>query len=104
MTATERDALVRALSYKLGGGQRWLDGVYAMSHAAMLAESIPRIDPGLMVRLLEEHLMGMIRDTMELGVMDMETLEMMTESNEHFERWRAADNGALDVRIMALFQ
>lgn len=104
MTGAEHDALVRALSYKLGGGQRWLDGVYAMSHAALLATSIPRIDASLMVRLLEEHLIGMIKHTMELGIMDLETLEMMTENNEHFERWRAAEGGALDVRVMALFE
>ena len=34
---------------------------------------------------------------------DARTLEWMTETNADFERWRMADGGALDARIVALF-
>ncbi len=103
-TINERDALADALSHKLNGGQRWLNGIYALSHGAMLARNVPRIDSALMIRLLADNLMRMIERAIKLGTANYDTLERMTESNEHFERWRAADNGALDLRIMALFR
>lgn len=103
LAGEEREALVDALSYRLGGGHRWINAVYAMSHAAMLAKDVLRIDSRLMIRLFEEHLLRTIQHAVELGGIDNETLEMMTETNQYFEQWRAADDGELDARIMALF-
>ena len=104
LTTDERAALVDALSYNLTGSL-WINGIYALSHAAMLTMNVPRadFDSAWMIKSLEKRLVGMIKRALELGMTDNETLEMMTESNEHFAQWRAADNGALDVRIMALF-
>lgn len=103
LAGAERAALVDALSIWLHGGQRWLDSVYAMSHAAMLARDAPHVDSAYMRSLFAQQLLRMITHGRELGVVDNETLEMMTETNQYFEQWRAADAGALDARIMALF-
>ena len=102
LDAGERDALVDALSANLGGGERWLAGIYALSHAAMLTQDIAGIDAGWLLKSLENIAAGMIERALKLGNADNETLEMMTETSAHFERWRAASDGALDARIMAL--
>ena len=96
-------ALVAALSFNLGGGQRWIDGVNAMAHAVVLAPAVPRIDAERMRLQLEARLVAMIGHARDAGAIDNETLEMMTETNPHFEQWRNARNGALDRQIMALF-
>jgi hypothetical protein len=104
MAAGERAALLDALSTNLNGGTRWLDGVYAVSRAAALAKNIAGIDTAWMVKSLENVAVGMIERALKAGNADNETLEMMTETSAHFERWRAADAGALDARIMALIK
>jgi glycosyltransferase involved in cell wall biosynthesis len=104
MNADERESLVNALSYALGGGPRWLNGVYALSRAAMLAAQVPGVDSAWMVKSLESILLSMIERALESGAADNETLEMMTETNEHFERWRLGDGGALDAKIVALIR
>ncbi len=102
MPPTEQAALVDALSCLIGGGQHWVEAVYAISHAAMLAHQVPRIEPGYLVAQLRLHLLRMIRHVIRLKSIDFETLEMMTEVNAHFETWRRADGGALDRDIMAI--
>ncbi len=102
MPPAEREALVDALSYRLEGGRRWVDGVCAMSHAVMLARSVAHIDAALMIRLLEGHFVRMLEHAISTDGIDNETLEMMTETNEHFERWRMENGGALDQRIITL--
>lgn len=104
MAAGERAALLDALSTNLSGGSRWLEGVYAVSHAAMLAKDIAGIDTAWLIKALENMAISMIERALKLGNADNATLEMMTETSEHFERWRAADGGALDARIMALIR
>ena len=104
MSAGERAALLDALSTNLSGGPRWLDGVYAVSHAAMLAKDIAGIDTAWLVKALENMAVSMIERALKLGNADNETLEMMIETSAHFERWRAANAGALDARIMALIK
>ncbi len=104
LAANERNALVDALSTNLSGGSRWLDGIYALSHAAMLAKDVADIDSAWLIKSLEDVVVSMIERALKLGNADNETLEMMTETNEHFERWRSANDGALDARIMALFR
>ena len=47
--------------------------------------------------------MRLIKDELGRGRVNFETLEAMVEEDAAFEQWRAADNGALDMRIMALF-
>lgn len=102
MAAGERAALLDALSTNLHGGSRWLDGVYALAHAAMLAKGVPGIDAAWLMKSLENVTVGMIERALKAGNADNDTLELMTETSVHFERWRAADAGALDARIMAL--
>ncbi|MCX7138958.1 MAG: glycosyltransferase family 2 protein [Proteobacteria bacterium] len=104
MSAGERAALLDALSTNLSGGPRWLDGVYAVSHAAMLAKDIAGIDTAWLIKALENMVVSMIERALKLGNADNETLEMMIETSAHFERWRAANAGALDARIMALIK
>jgi glycosyltransferase involved in cell wall biosynthesis len=103
LDADERDALVDALSRNLTSGPRWLNGIYALSHARMLVPDARRIDAATMINLLENNLMRLIDRGIRRGAADNKTLEMMTETSEHFEKWRAADNGAIDARIMALW-
>lgn len=98
----ERDALVDAYSCVLSGGPRWINSIFALSRAAMLAKDVPGIGHVWMVELLENHLLKMIERAINHGEENNETLEMMTETSEHFAQWRAADDGALDKRIMAL--
>jgi len=43
----------------------------------------------------------MIEFVVQKNVMDYETLEMMTDTNAHFEAWRMAAGGVLDREIMA---
>lgn len=100
--AAEQAALVSALSVNLGGGQRWIDGACALAHAAELAGTVAGVDAGALRRLLAENFLRMLKHALAHGLVDNEVLEMMTESNAHFERWRRADGGALDVEIMAL--
>jgi glycosyltransferase involved in cell wall biosynthesis len=100
---SERIALVNAIAGGFATLQLWRDELFALSRAALAAKGIPGIDSALMVRLLSEHAMRMIKDAVKRGVVDFDTLEAMTEANPDFERWRAADNGTLDVSIMALF-
>ena len=102
LSADERAALIDTLSTNLSGGTRWLDGVYALSHAAMLAQDVPGIDSAWLIKSLENVTVSMIERALKAGNADNETLEMMTETSPHFERWRAIDGGALDARIMAL--
>lgn len=95
------------MQYHDGGGdittQQWRDEIFALSHAALVADAIPAIDCALMVHLLSEHAMRLIEDALKRAAVDFAALEMMTETNSYFEQWRAAGNGVLDKRIMALF-
>jgi glycosyltransferase involved in cell wall biosynthesis len=104
LAANERDALVDALSNNLSGGPRWLDGIYAVSHAVTLAKDVTGIDAAWLIKSLETVVAGMIDRAVTLGNASNETLEMMTETNTHFEQWRAASGGALDARIMSIFK
>jgi glycosyltransferase involved in cell wall biosynthesis len=99
----ERIALVNAISGGFESPQLWRDELYALSRAALAAPDIPGVDGALMVRLLSEQAVRSIKDAVKRGVANGDTLETMAEENPYFEQWRAADNGALDVRIMALF-
>jgi hypothetical protein len=101
MPEPEQRALTDGLSRLIGGGRRWIDAVYAMSHAVALAPAVPRIDPAYMIAQLQNHLLHMIEFVVQKNVMDYETLEMMTDTNAHFEAWRMAAGGALDREIMA---
>jgi glycosyltransferase involved in cell wall biosynthesis len=103
LDAAEHAALVAALSVNLGGGQRWIDGACALAHAAELAGGARGADPATLRGLLVQNFLRMLRHALANGLIDNETLEMMTETNTHFERWRMADGGALDREIMALF-
>ena len=98
----EREALVNAISGNFESFPIWREGVYALSRAALSAGAIPEIDSALMMRLLAEHLLRLIADARKRGLVGFDQLETMVESNSYFEQWRAADNGALDIRIMAL--
>ncbi len=102
LSAAEHAVLAGALSSNLGAGQRWVDGVYALSHAAMLVNSAPRVDAALLLQLLEKDLLRMLQHAKDNDFLNNDLLEMMTEVNPHFERWRAAGGGLLDMRIMAL--
>ena len=98
----EREALSEALSTHISGGSRWLQSIYAISHAAARANDIAGIDSAWLIKSLETVVLDMIERALKMGNADNETLEMMTETTEHFARWRAANGGALDARIMAL--
>jgi glycosyltransferase involved in cell wall biosynthesis len=102
LSAGERGLVTQTLSTHVGGGNDWRDGIYALAHAAALAGDIADIDSAWMVRSLENVVVQMIERALTAGNADNETLEMMTEANAHFERWRAANDGALDARIMEL--
>lgn len=102
MGAAAREALVQALSVNIGGGQRWIDGACALAEAAALADGAPRADAGALRRLLAENFLRMLRHAWAHGLIDNDSLELMTETNAHFERWRMADAGALDRAIMAV--
>jgi glycosyltransferase involved in cell wall biosynthesis len=99
----ERIALVNAIAGGFVTPELWRDGLYALSRAALAAKDVPGVDSALMVRLLSEHAMRSIKGAVRRGTVDFAMLETMTEANPYFERWRAADNGAMDVSIMALF-
>jgi glycosyltransferase involved in cell wall biosynthesis len=103
LSPAEQTALVAALSVNLGGGQRWIDGVCAMARACAYAPGIAGIDADYFVGLLEANLLRLIGHAQGTGAIDNDTLEMLTETNADFERWRNMHNGALDQRIMALF-
>jgi glycosyltransferase involved in cell wall biosynthesis len=103
MLEVERAALLDGLSGMINGGQRWLDAVYALAHAAQLAATVPHIDPVKMRSFMVEYLMLMLNHGKNIGVISNDTLEMMTDENEYFEHWRRADGGALDREIMAGF-
>ena len=102
-TETERTAVVNAIAGGFETLEVWCEELYALSRAALAAADVPGIDNALMVRLLSERALRSIKDAAKRGAVSADTLEMMTEANPYFERWRAADNGALDQRIMALF-
>ena len=102
MSAAEQQALVDALTRLIGGGHRWVDGVYAMSRAVALAPAVPGIAPDWLIAQLQAHLLRMVEHALSRKLIDNETLESMTDSNGDFERWRMADGGALDRAIMAL--
>ncbi|MEO7726236.1 MAG: glycosyltransferase, partial [Burkholderiales bacterium] len=102
MSDAGRAALVDAISRNLTGGQRWIDSACALAHAAALAPGVPRIDAPVMLRMLEDTLLVMIERALAQSGISYATLEMLSDTQPHFERWRAADNGALDMRIMAL--
>lgn len=102
MDDAARGALVAALSVNVGGGQRWIDGACALAHAAELADGAAGADAAALRRLLAQNLLRMLKHAFAHGLIDNETLEMMTETNAHFERWRMADGGALDREIVAL--
>ena len=99
----ERIAIVNAIAGGFDTLPIWCEEIYALSHAALAAADVPEVDSALMVQLLSDRVMRSIKDAIKRGAVSADTLEMMTESNSYFERWRAADNGALDQRIMALF-
>ena len=103
LTAEEQAALVDALSHNLSGGPRWFNGIYALSRAWMLARAVLHVDTELMMSCMENNLMRLLGRAARNGEADNEVLEMMTESSEHFARWRAARHGALDARIVELF-
>ena len=100
--AAELDALTEALSVNIGGGQRWLDGARALARAVAQAPAVAGIDGALFRRRCEERLLAQIDYARGAGVIDYDTLEALTEQDSDFERWRNADGGALDCRIMAL--
>ena len=102
MAPAEREALVDILSHRLGMGDRWFSGIYAMSRAALLAPTVPRIAPALMRRLLSEHLLRTLQYATTYDALTNDTLEWMTETNADFEHWRMADDGALDRQIVAM--
>jgi glycosyltransferase involved in cell wall biosynthesis len=103
LSAGECAALADALSSRISGRQGWIDGVRALAHAAMLVPAVPGIDAGDMTDRLGKQLIGFIGRGLQLGVADYETLEAVTDGDPNLERWRAADSGALDKRVMALF-
>jgi glycosyltransferase involved in cell wall biosynthesis len=102
LDAAEQAALVAALSVNLGGGQRWIDGACALAHAAELAGGVRGADAATLRRLLAQNFLRMLSYALSNGLIDNETLEMMTETNTHFERWRRADGGMLDREIMTM--
>ena len=102
MPAPMQQALVDALTRLIGGGSRWVDGVHAMSRAVALAPTVPGIAAGYLIAHLQAHLLRMVEHVLRHKLVDYETLESMTDSNDDFERWRTADSGALDRAIMAL--
>jgi glycosyltransferase involved in cell wall biosynthesis len=99
----ERVALVNAIAGGFESLEQWRGDIYALSRAAQAAADIPGIDSALMVQLLSEHALRLIKVAVKRGAVTGDTLEMMAEDNPYFERWRAADHGALDARIMAMF-
>ena len=101
MTVIERESLVNALSANLGGGQRWIDGACAIAHAASLAATVAGVDAAVLRELLKQNFLRMLRHALANRSIDNEVLEMMTETNAHFERWRMAGGGSLDAEIMA---
>ena len=101
--AAERAALVNALSGRSDTEEIWRAGVYALARAAQSAPAVAGVDCALMRQLLAQHAMRWIEDAVRQGGVTFEALEAMVEANPHFEQWRAADDGALDRRIMALF-
>ncbi len=102
MNDNECAALVNALSVNLGGGQRWIDGACALARAAALAPAVAGIDGARLRELLRRNFLRMLRHAAGNGSIDNEVLEMMTETNAYFERWRMDDGGSLDAEIMAL--
>ena len=73
-----------------------------MAHAAGLVGGVRRTEPALLLGMLEQVLVHMISLALRDGIISHDTLEAMTEANAHFEAWRAANNGRLDSRLMAL--
>jgi hypothetical protein len=102
MSAAEQQSLVDALTRLIGGGRRWVDGVYAMARAVALAPAVPGIAPDWLIAQMQAHLLRMVEHALSRKLIDYETLESMTEGNGDFERWRMAGGGALDRDIMAL--
>jgi glycosyltransferase involved in cell wall biosynthesis len=103
MSEVERLALVTAISGRSESHQNFCDGIHALARAALVVAGIPAVDEKLMRQLLSDHAMRLITDEIKCGRANFELLEQMVEDDACFEQWRAADNGALDMRIMALF-
>ena len=96
-------ALANALSSRVSDRQSWIDSVCALAHAAMLSHAVPGIDASAMTNRLAKQLITFITRGLLVGVADYDTVEAITDSDSNFERWRAMDRGALDVRIMEFF-
>ena len=96
-------ALANALSSRVSDRQSWIDSVCALAHAAMLSHAVPGIDASEMTNRLAKQLITFITRGLLVGVADYDTVEAITDSDSNFERWRAMDRGALDVRIMEFF-
>jgi glycosyltransferase involved in cell wall biosynthesis len=99
----ERVALVNSITGGFETIQLWKDELYALSRAALSAKEISGIDVPLMTNLLSERAIRSIKSAVKRGAINFDMLENMAETNPYFERWRAADNGALDMQIMKLF-
>lgn len=97
------DALADAISGRLPDAARWRAGVHALSLAAGAAGEVPRINATMMLQYLEFVLLGAIRGALESGLADANQLERLTDEDEAFAGWRAADGGSLDGRIVALY-
>ena len=102
MTPPQRAALVEALSVNIGGGQRWVNGAYALAQAARCADAVTGVDAATLHRLLKENFLRMLRYALDHQLIDNDLLEMLTETNADFEHWRMVDGGALDLQIVAL--
>jgi glycosyltransferase involved in cell wall biosynthesis len=99
----ERTAIVNAIAGGFDSLPIWRNEIYALSRAAAEAKEIPEIDYALMLRLLSDHAIQSITNAVKHGAVTSDMLESMAEENSFFEQWRAAENGALDIRIMELF-
>jgi hypothetical protein len=102
MDRAAQAALVDALSVNIGGGQRWIDGACALAQASEQSGGISNVDAATLRRLLVENFLRMLRHALSHKLIDNDALELMTETNPYFERWRMADGGALDREIVAL--
>lgn len=103
LTEAEVAAMADGLSYLLPGGERLVNAVHALSHVAALAPARADIDAALLVHMLRANVLRIIERGVRKGTLDYTMLERMSDENAFFERWRAADDGALDVQIMSLF-
>lgn len=103
LAAAERAALVAAIGGRFASVEAWRDGLLALALAATAEPAVAGIERALLGELLAGRALFLIRGALELGAVNYELVEALTEESAAFERWRAAANGALDRRIMALF-